>query len=228
MNSDSRWLSDVRELFTDPAIHNAYRTLLQSVTICPVKIQMCSAQHAEDGKDMTNSAGNRLWSGCGPWYWYVSLAQADKHRLRINQLRQIRYITRGARTGRNNKDAATRQQPEGTTSSTWAHRQTWLHFSISCVSSQHSPNTVTRLSHNSIGHGVVGVNMVVTGCSSQHTAWKRLSWDETFCPRSCEHHPLTIRSPHRRTRTVSQLLPISDPNYSDWSSCTLETFEFLH
>ena len=41
-----------------------------------------------------------------------------------------------------------------------------------CVSSQHSPNTVTRLSHNSIGHGVVGVNMVVTGCSSQHPASK--------------------------------------------------------
>ena len=35
-------------------------------------------------------------------------------------------------------------------------------------SSQHSPNTVTRLSHFSTGHGVVGVNMVVTGCSSQH------------------------------------------------------------
>ena len=39
-----------------------------------------------------------------------------------------------------------------------------------CVSSQHSPNTVTRLSHNSIGHGVFGVNMVVIRCSSQHSA----------------------------------------------------------
>ena len=36
-----------------------------------------------------------------------------------------------------------------------------------CVSSQHSPNTVTRLSHNSTSHGVAGVNMVVVGCSSQ-------------------------------------------------------------
>ena len=30
-----------------------------------------------------------------------------------------------------------------------------------CVSSQHSPNTVARLSQNSKGHGVVGLNMVV-------------------------------------------------------------------
>ena len=36
-----------------------------------------------------------------------------------------------------------------------------------CVSSQHSPNTVARLSHNSMGHGLVGVNMVGKGCSSQ-------------------------------------------------------------
>ena len=42
-----------------------------------------------------------------------------------------------------------------------------------CVPSQHSPNTVTRRSHNSIGHGVVGVNMVVIGCSSQQKQMKR-------------------------------------------------------
>ena len=44
-----------------------------------------------------------------------------------------------------------------------------------CVSSQQSPNTVTRLSHNSISHFVVGVNVVVIGCPSQHSAFKRLS-----------------------------------------------------
>ena len=44
-----------------------------------------------------------------------------------------------------------------------------------CVSSQQSPNTVTRLSHNSISHGVVGVIVVVIGSSSQHPAFKRLS-----------------------------------------------------
>ena len=36
--------------FTDPAIHSAHHTSLNSVTICPVKIQMCSARHAEDKK----------------------------------------------------------------------------------------------------------------------------------------------------------------------------------
>ena len=46
-----------------------------------------------------------------------------------------------------------------------------------CVSSQQSPNTVTRLSHNSIGHGVVGVNIVVIGCSSQQKQMKRRKSD---------------------------------------------------
>ncbi len=77
---------------------------------------------------------------------------------------------------------------------------------------------------NSFGHGVVGVNMVEMGCSSQHPASKRLSWDETFCTRSCEHHPPTIRSLHRRTPEVSQLLPFSDSSNSDRCSRTLETF----
>ena len=36
--------------FTDPAIHSAHHTSLYSVTICPVRIQMCSARHAEDKK----------------------------------------------------------------------------------------------------------------------------------------------------------------------------------
>ena len=44
-----------------------------------------------------------------------------------------------------------------------------------CVSSQRSPNTITRLSHNSISHFVVGVIVVVIGCPSQHPAFKRLS-----------------------------------------------------
>ena len=46
-----------------------------------------------------------------------------------------------------------------------------------CVSSQQSPNTVTRLSHNSFGHGVVGVNIVVFGCSSQQKQMKRRKSD---------------------------------------------------
>ena len=45
------------------------------------------------------------------------------------------------------------------------------------------PNiTVTRLSHNSIGHGVVGVNMVVKGCSSQQKKEKKKS---DFCYEKC-------------------------------------------
>ena len=46
-----------------------------------------------------------------------------------------------------------------------------------CVSSKHSPNTVTRRSHNSKGHGVASVNMVVTGCSSQQKQRKKRNSD---------------------------------------------------
>ena len=53
------------------------------------------------------------------------------------------------------------------TSSTWAYGQTSLHFSICACHPNTLPINVARLSHNSIGHGVVGVNMVVKGCSSQ-------------------------------------------------------------
>ena len=70
-------------------------------------------------------------------------------------------LTEGTKTTETPRRVSKR---EGTTSSTWVDRQTCLHFLILCVSSQHSPpNTVTRLSQNSIGHGVVGVNMVVMG-----------------------------------------------------------------
>ena len=103
------------------------------------------------------------------------------------------HFTCGTDKEKNNTDAATRQQ-------------TLITLHDFCVSSQHSPNTVTSLSHNSIGHGVVGVNMVVLGYSSQHPASKRLSRGETFCPRSWEHHPPTIRSLHRRSPVVCQFL----------------------
>ena len=52
-------------------------------------------------RDLTNSAGNKLWSGSEPWYRYVYRAQADKQGLRItrnNQLWPIRYIRRVAQT----------------------------------------------------------------------------------------------------------------------------------
>ena len=54
---------------------------------------------------------------------------------------------------KNNKDAATRQQAGRNNlvnMGRWTKLVTLLDL---CVSSQHSPNTVTRLSLNSIGHG---------------------------------------------------------------------------
>ena len=41
MNSDSRWLSVSWEMFTDPAIHNAYHTSLYSVTIWMLSRWQC-------------------------------------------------------------------------------------------------------------------------------------------------------------------------------------------
>ena len=76
---------------------------------------------------------------------------------------------------KNNKDATTRQEA-GRNNLVKVGQQTNLITLLDfCVSSWHSPNTVARLSHHSTGHGVVGVNMVVIGCSSQHLASKRLS-----------------------------------------------------
>ena len=57
---------------------------------------------------------------------------------------------------------------EGTTSSTWFNRQTWLHSSIRAC----HPNTV---SHESQEVAVLEVNLVITALSSQHPASKRLS-----------------------------------------------------
>ena len=188
MNSDSRWLSESWELFTDPAIHNAYHTLLHSVTICLVRIQMCSGRHAEDRK----GSGKLSWQQTLIWVWALIQMRVSctSRQTRIAHYAQQSTLTdplhQACSTNRekNNHDAATRQQPEGTTSSTWANRQTWLHFDL-CESSQYSPNTFTRLSHNSTGHGVVGVNMVVVGCSSQQKQRKRrksdfLSWKKYF------------------------------------------------
>ena len=54
-------------------------------------------------RDLTNTAGNKLWSGSEPWSRYVYRAQADKQGLRItrnNQLWPIRYIKRVVQTRR--------------------------------------------------------------------------------------------------------------------------------
>ena len=66
-------------------------------------------------RDLTNSAGNKLWSGSEPWYRYVYRAQAHKQGLRItrnNQIWPIRYIKRVAQREKNNQDAATSATPQ--------------------------------------------------------------------------------------------------------------------
>ena len=144
MNSDSRWLSDSWELFTDPAIHNADHTSLYSVTVCPVRTQVSSARHAEDRKE------NKLIL-C--WEQTMSLDATDT-----------------CIVPKTNRDCAkTTKTPrrvskrEGTTSSTWVDRQTWLHFPTCAC----HPKTVARLSNNSLGQSVVGLNIVVQESSSQ-------------------------------------------------------------
>ena len=117
---------------------------------------MCSARHAEDKKRSDKLS----------WEQTLILDTTDrcivhKQTNRDCAARATTTLTGqlhqacGTNREKNNKDAATRQQ---------AGRKNLV-----------SVNTVTRLSHNSIGHGVVGVNIVVIGCSSQHTASKRLS-----------------------------------------------------
>ena len=48
-------------VFNDLAIHSVYHTPLHSVTICPVRMQMCSARHVN-----SCSAGSKLGSGSEP------------------------------------------------------------------------------------------------------------------------------------------------------------------
>ena len=65
-------------------------------------------------RDLTNTAGNKLWSGSEPWYRNVYRAQADNQGLRItrnNQLWPIRYIRRVAQAGRKTTKTPRRQQP---------------------------------------------------------------------------------------------------------------------
>ena len=81
MNSDSRWLSDSWELFTDPAKNNEYHTSLYSVTICPVRIQMCSARHAVD----KNGSDKLSWEQTLIWVWAL--------------IQQIRVLCTSRQTG---------------------------------------------------------------------------------------------------------------------------------
>ena len=178
MNSDSRWLSDSWELFTDQGI--PMRISLRSILSQSVLSRYRCVQHdmLRTWRDPTNSAGNKLWSRSEPRYRYLYRAQAGKqgfHITRNNQLWPIRYIRRVAQTGRKQprrRDAsATRNNLVNVGKN---KKLDYTHLDL-CVLSQNSPNTVTRLSHNSIGHGVVGVTMVVKGCSSQQKKKRKRS-----------------------------------------------------
>ena len=130
-------------------------TSLYSVTICPVKIQMCSARHAED-----KTRSDKL-----SWEQTLSLDTTDTcfvHKSKTNGDSASRATTtqtdplhQACSTNRekNNKDGATRQQA-GRNNLVNVGQQTNLITLLDlCVSCQHSPNTVTRLSHNSMSHG---------------------------------------------------------------------------
>ena len=100
------------------------------------------------------------------------------------------------------------------------HEETWLHFSI-CACHLH------QSSRNSIGHGG-RYNMVVTASTSQHPASKRLSWDESFCPQSCEHHAPILRCLHHRRSAIFPTLWVSGSNNSAQCSSNPETLQFPH
>ena len=145
MNSDSRWLSNSWDLFTDPAIHNAYHTPLHSVAL-----QMCSARHDEDKK----GSDKHSWEQTLIWVWALIQIRASctsrqtrtAHYAQQSTLTDPLHQACGTNKRKNNQDAATRQQPERTTSSTWANTQTWLHFSICAC----HPNILPILSRD--GH----------------------------------------------------------------------------
>ena len=100
--------------------------------------------------DLTNSAGSRLWALSQQIRVSCTSKQTGTAHHAQQQLWPISYIRRVAQTARKTTQTPRRvSKREGTTSSTWAHRQTWLHFSI-CAG---HPNILPTLSHNLIGHG---------------------------------------------------------------------------
>ena len=139
-------------------------------------IQMCSARHAED-----KTGSDKL-----SWDKTLSLDTTDTcivHKQTNGDCASRTTTTltdplhQACSTNRekNNKDAATRQQARRNNLVNVSQETDSITTLELCVSCQHSPNTVVRLSQNPTGDGVVAVNKVVIGCSSQHPASKRLS-----------------------------------------------------
>ena len=126
---------------------------MHSDTICPVRIQMCSVHQAQqwDLPDSNSQQGLSLDT--------TDTCIVHKQTNRDCASRATTTLTTrlhqawSTNRGENNKDAATRQQAERNNLvnvGQWIFLITLL---VLCVSFQHSPNTVTRLSQNSIGHG---------------------------------------------------------------------------
>ena len=139
-------------------------------------------------------------------------AQANKQGLRItrnNNSDRLSYIKRVAQTGRKTTKTPRRvSKREGNKLvDRGADKTNLITLLDVCVSSQHSPNTVTRLSHNSTSHGVVGVNMVVIGCSSQHV-------DAVSVPSSCNSQISDASSSGRSPQNTAD----TDASLSDLAS----------
>ena len=178
MNSDSRWHSESWDLFTDPAIHNAYHTPLHSVAICPARIQMCSARHAEDktGSDKLSWEQTLIWV----WPLIQIRASCTSRQTRIAHYAQQSTLTDPLHQacGTNREEKQPRRRDASATRGNnlvnvgkYTNLITLLDL---CVSSQHSP---TWLSRDSTSRGVAGVNMVVIGCSSQQKQRKKRNSD---------------------------------------------------
>ena len=177
MNSDSRWLSNSWDLFTDPAIHNAYHT--------------------------TDVFSTTWWGQQGIWQTQLGTnsdlglsidtdtcivhKQTNKDcalRATINSDQSAASIVwhkQGEKQPRRRDASATR----GNNLVNVGKYTNLITLLDLCVSSQHSPNTVTSRSHNSTGHGVAGVNMVVIGCSSLQKQRKKKKKQWFFCHEKC-------------------------------------------
>ena len=146
---------------------------------------------------------------------------------RNNQLWQIRYITRVAQTRKNNNEdlrtASVSEQGETTLTDT-IHEENWIKLLDLCVSSPHClplNRHTTQTSHGGRFY------VVVTASTSQHPASKRLSWDESFCPQSCEYRAPILHCLHNRKSALFPSLCVSGSNNSAQCSRNPKTLHFL-
>ena len=166
MESDSRRLSDSCQY---SAIYTAYHTSLHSITICPVRIQMYSINRAQQW-DLPESNSQLGLSLDTTEYVQTNRDCASRATTTLTTHQHQACSSNREKPAKTPRRVSKR---EGTTSSMWVDRQTWLHFSI-CA---HHPNILPTLSqdcHITQQFTVVGVDMVVIGCSSQQIRKKEL------------------------------------------------------